>query len=499
MNGKGLAILALLVVVTFVAADGYHIIGYPPRSIHAWRQSDCIAYAEVYYQNGNALLQPAQYYLGGKDGKVASEFPILYYLAAQICKLTGFKYWVLRSITFLCYLLGLYYLYRIVCLWISDTLTSIFPVIILATSPFYYYYGLNFLPNVPAISCSFIGLYYLLLYERSSKAKDIFIATAIIVLATLLKPTDGGLLWLAYMGVKLVQWIQGRINKKHLAPLAISALLILASMYAWYKYVAWYNDLYGNHINLQSIFPIWRMEEGSILYTINVRMLQVWFSSYHNKVLIFLLAGFIIWGFIKWRSLDRFLRTLTLFLVLGATAYNMLWYNAFGDHDYYQLLNVLPATFLAITLAEWYSRKALPLATTTVKTIMATALCLLIATGIAHNAVVQHERYTDKTLVYINQDVYEVGPYLRQWGIGPKDIVVSVPDNTTNMSLIAFGNPGYGAKLINADYNMPYFLAHGARYMIVTDSNYLKDPAYAPYTSKPVGHYKGILAFYIGQ
>ena len=130
-NNKYAGILLLCIVAfAFVAGDGIRILQYPPRSFHTFRQSDCLAYTKTYYQHNTGFFSPACYNLLGKDGRVVSEFPVLYYLSAKLCQLFGFQYWIIRGLTVLCYLAGLYYLFLCVRMWIKRTIPSLFPVVI---------------------------------------------------------------------------------------------------------------------------------------------------------------------------------------------------------------------------------------------------------------------------------------------------------------------------------------------------------------------------------
>src|SRR5690606_34984915 len=127
--------------------NSWNVLNLHPASVHQWRQSDCAAYVKTFYRNETGLLTPGTYNLAGTHGRVASEFPIIYYVAAKIQTLTGEHYWVVRGLTFLCYTIGLIALLGCISKWIPKRFYAAFSVIILATSPYYYYYALNFLPN----------------------------------------------------------------------------------------------------------------------------------------------------------------------------------------------------------------------------------------------------------------------------------------------------------------------------------------------------------------
>ena len=486
------SIIFLLLAISFFFADGLNVISYPPKSIHQFRQSDCLAYAKTYYQHNTGLLSPANYNLLGKDGKTASEFPIIYFIVGKISKVIGFHYWVFRGFDFLIYITGLFFLFKCIRIWILDPYLAIFPVVILATTPYYYYYALNFLPNVPAISCSFIALYYMLVYEREQKTKQIVGATFFFVIATLLKPTDGGIIWLAYVLTSCTRYFFDK--RPRLLPIFISAAIIASSIMVWYKYVDWYNNQNGNHINLQGIYPWWDMAPTDILWTFLQKIFDYWLKSYQQLYVLYLLIAMMGVFRVKIMAVNKFLRVFTLYVMAGTIMYSVLWFKAFGDHDYYQLALTIPAVFISISFIDLVA-KYLP-RSTLAKAGVYIGLLSVIVISITHNVRQQRFRYTERLNVNCNDDIYGVESYLRQIGITKDDIVYSVPDGSPNITLAAFGNMGYTSDLFGPNnYKAADCIKNGAKFMIVTDSIYLHKPEYIPYMKKQIGNYKGIYIF----
>lgn len=489
-------VLAIVISLNFLVADGLDVITYPPRSIHQWRQSDCVAYAKTYYYRHSSFLAPATYNLAGRDGRVVSEFPIIYYLSAKLFLLFGFHYSIIRGLTFLCYFVGLFYLFGCVRFWIKRPLPALFSVVVLATAPFFYYYALNFLPNVPAISISFVGLYYLFRYQVSGHLKFLWIGTLLFIISALLKPTDGALVWFAWLGVVVVNIVFKKNALKfkvRLFPVYVSGVFILGSILGWYEFDIWYNNTYGNNYNLLGIYPIWDMSRREILHTLHM-MVTTWLAAYQQLVILLLLVCFLIIYVIKWRKLNPLLRLFTLFLLLGAFVYDILWFKAFAEHDYYQLVNVVPPVFVFVTVFEYYEDKVIYQIQSTYRNVISIAFLLLIVSGIGHNRNIQHNRYTNSAYVNINPAIFEVEPYLRKIGIRPTDIVISIPDMSPNTSLAAMNNPGYTASFKNP-VDITQLQKHGASYLIVNDSSYLGDPLYKPYLSILFGKYKNIYIY----
>ncbi len=483
-------ILILLIAVSFICADGLRVINYPPKAVHQWRQSDCMAYAKTYYQKGTGLFTPSTYNLAGREGRVVSEFPIIYFIGGQLFKVFGIHYLILRGLTFICFLLGLFYLYRFMGLWMKHSLITLFPIIILATSPFYYYYALNFLPNVPAISFSFAGLYYLVCYLRGGSTRQLIIGTLFVILATLLKPTDGGLLWVAYLGVCFFQFLQGKIKAKRAIAVAVSAMLISASIVGWYFYGEWYNGVNGNHENLQSIYPIWQMDHKYAVYVWKERILDFWSASYQQRTVLYFMVVLAVIYLVRLRVLHPFLRLITFLTFLGTIVYDILWYKAFSDHDYYLLVNIFPCILLLITVTEWFTNRLVPTISKKVIAGVGALLAVLVAISIYHNTKIQDERYHKPIFQYMNPDIYSAEPFLRQLGIKSTDVIVSVPDPSPNITLAAYGTQGYTESLSDEYFNINLYIKVGAKYLVICDSTYLNKPLYAPHTKKLMGKFR---------
>ncbi len=488
-------IFLLLIVFLFVAADGIRIIQLPPRTTHLWRQSDCIAYTKTYYQRNSGFFEPSCYNLIGQGGRVVSEFPILYYLSAKLCRLFGYHYWIIRGVTSLVYLLGLFYVLLLSRQWIKNTILSFFPVVVLASTPVYFYYAINYLPNVPAISLSFAGLYHLLAWRRNGSWGQLVLSTLYFAVATLLKPTDGGLVWLAATATLLLERHDISLNNTWRKKLLLfcSAALIAAANIWWFMFVKEYDEYNHNGINLQGIYPIWELRQHSIIETFMSRIVESGRDVFQHYLLHLLMFFMIIVYFVKWKRLDRFLRVFTLWTIIGTWIYTPLWYAAFHIHDYYQLIYTVWITFLCITFLNYYTVHVLPKQKKVVVYITYLFWGALATVSIYHNQTIQLERYADKNMGVVNPAIYDIEPYLRKIGIKETDSVLSVPDNSPNITLAFYGNPGYTSDLFDVNkFGIGPAKAIGIHYMIILDDAHKHDPVYEPYTKKKLGEFGGI-------
>jgi hypothetical protein len=485
----------VLLALVFLTANSWEILNEPPRSVHQWRQSDGAAQVKTFFRTDANIFTPATFNLAGENGRVASEFPIIYYLAARIQRVVGEEYWVVRGLSFLCYLAGLMALWACLKRWIPNPFLALFPTAILATSPYFYYYALNFLPNVPAICFSFIGFYFFFRHTDTARILPLSLSTLFFALAVTLKPTDGGILWLACLGAWAVQsfgkFKAGKLNKIALLPVFASALLVGLCLLAWVKYVNAYNDLNGNHQNLINILPYWEMDDGLFKYTLG-RVQTEWSHVFQHKIINILLVMAFVAFFFLWKRLDNFLRWLTLFLFIGLACYSALWFKAFTDHDYYQLINVVPFVFLIITMLEFGIRVVLPITPDAFKKLGYVLMFLGVLGSFYHNRNVQKERYSDPRHATFNANMFKIEPYLLSIGVTTTDTVICVPDPSGNISLNAINRYGHTEAY---NYHVATYKGMGADYLIVSDTAYLTKPLYQPYIQKKVGQFENISVF----
>jgi hypothetical protein len=504
-----LSVFALFVLL-FLTTKSYHIIDSKPLSIHAWRQSDCAAQAINYYQNGVGLFEPQTMTHTGKDGHAASEFPILYYVTGKLYHLFGVHEAILRSINLLFFVVGLYFLFLLCKRFLYDNLLlAMFPVVIMATAPFYYYYANNFLPNVPAISLSLMAWHYFVRYLDTAKIKYFAVVAAAMTLAGLLKISDiiSLVAMLGLLGLVLIDRLDLPDGAKTdtLKPLIKRQLLpqmgLLAFTFgtnaAWYLYARAFNAANHTGQNLLGIYPIWDMPKSAIKYTLH-QMTTFWVNSYQHPVIVVAMLLGTILLFAKWRTMHHFLRITTLLLLLGCVMYSILWFKAFDVHDYYVLTNVIYFPFIALTVTEYAQRKSW-FATTKIKYVAWGIVAILATIGVWNNARVQQFRYF-KIKPPVNPALMEIQPYLRAIGIKRTDIVVSVPDNSPNTSLYYMNNPGFTECFNADDYNIWWFRSgEGAKYLIINDAAYLQKPLYQPFLRKKIGEYKGVYVFDIRE
>ena len=101
-----------------------------------------------------------------------------------------------------------------------------------------------------------------------------------------------------------------------------------------------------------------------------------------------------------------------------------------------------------------------------------------------------HWQYNEKGVA-----LESIKPYLRSIGIKKEDLVVSLPDQSPNISLFFMDQKGF----TNLDYydksfgeKTSIYKSLGAKYLIISDPSLLQDSTLIPLLSNKIGEYKNV-------
>lgn len=471
--------LAIAVAIAVWAYDLPQWLTAPPRSVHVWRQTDGASYALNYYQNDRPLLQPQVHHRFAKEGSTASEFPIIYYTAAQLYRWFGFHDYYIRWIGGSLLLLALFILP--LAITHLPPLWRLLPSLMLLTSPLIVYYGPNYLPDVPAFAMALVGLVAFVRYTARPTARYYWLMLVCMTLAALLK-ISAAVYFMAILGYLLWQW--WRKQQKLPLTLLIGTLTSLGIIISWVVYVDYYNTLGGYTGNLQGFYGIWEAD-AALRAFIWQRLWSLWRLS---------VGGVIFWVFTLtslllviryYRRLPQWLAVVFPLTALAAVFYFLGWFKAFADHDYYliPLYNLLAVVWLG---ACYIIATLLP---ANVLRYSQLAVVVLFVAGIYHTQQRMTYRDTDPAWNAMPAAGYwTVAPYARSIGIARTDLVY-VHHVSTNIPLYFLNNPGftdiYGMNAQKA-------IEQGADYIILHDTTLLNTPEFAPFKGKQIGAYKGI-------
>lgn len=507
-------------------ASGY--LDGPPRGVHQWRQTDCASQALNYHQNGVSFWTPQEHNRTGYGGFSASEFPLVYWSVAQLYGWFGAEERVFRLFQLGLSLLGLAFLYAIGLYWGLPRPAALVPVWLLGSAPAYFYYGMHFLPNVPAIGLSFMGWYGLfrLWGVRGVEGAADSAATPRIWpwmllsglgfgLATLLKVSDGMGFVAAVLVValahsplaSLLRLRAARLPRRARWPALAIGMILVAAAVGWSLYTVAFNRAHDTQLSLLGILPIWIVDADQIAAIgrrfrgeWNAHLFHPWSWWAMGIGLVLFLAGY--------RRLDPRLRTIALLLILGSIGYLLLWFDPLYHHDYYMLSPFVAPVFVLLAVLEWLFRKpdkGLPeagpgsvLGHSHHRQGRFLALLLLVPAalwGIAtarHNAWFQEHR--NRAAIYENVPgaFYRLEQHLRALGIDRHQRIISAGDITRNVSLYLINNPGWTDVYNERIIDLEEMRRDGAQYWIVSDTAVLSLDKYGAGPGPLIDTFEGL-------
>lgn len=97
--------------------------------------------------------------------------------------------------------------------------------------------------------------------------------------------------------------------------------------------------------------------------------------------------------------------------------------------------------------------------------------------------------YTEKA-----KALEDIKPYLVKIGIQQEDRVISLPDQSFNITLYSMNQPGWTDYGLDKN-NLKRYIARGAKYLILNDTTLKREDYLKPYLLEKVGSYKNIEIF----
>ncbi len=498
--------------------NSYSIIFKTTYSIHQWRQADCLSITDSYYEDNAPFTEPHIHWIGkNNDNKTISEFPLIYYSVAQIWKITGKKEFIFRLIDLSIVILALFLLFRVLLSLIGDPFWAILIPIFLYTSQILVYYANNFLMNAPAFGIMLIAWFFFWKFNIQKRNIYIIISMLLFLLAGLLKIT-ALISFVAILIISLAKLIHFPYFKKikiHTNLIYyLSFSIVLIGIPIWYNYTRHYNNIHLPYIFLQDIFPIWELspeKQSFIWHTLTHDLLPKYFNI---KALYVLLFGFI-FTIIDYKKASKFWVSLGILVILGSISYIILWYQAFDVHDYY-LTNLLVVVIVLAIGIIVHLKNNYPaiLNNKIIKYSIAVLVIVIIYDTLINNRVkYKADDYFVINSPFFNKDrkkdwdyyhshykthfkaLNELEPVFKEIGIKKSDTVVSLPDNSINISLYLMdrnGFTGYGYNSIPDSIKLEYFRSRGAKYLILNDTNFSSTSWINQLSDKKIRTYKNV-------
>ncbi|PBQ31615.1 hypothetical protein CNR22_07485 [Sphingobacteriaceae bacterium] len=508
-------VLLLFVVCLFFLNFYSKTLFYRPGSIHQWRQTDCLSIAKNYYEEGMHFFSPKIHYQGPVDGKAVSEFPILNYTAAGLWKIFGEHEFIYRLLEYFIFLAAIFLLFNTMLRFYRSELLAFFTAGFFLTSPLLTYYSLNFIADVPALSIGIICYCLFFRFYTTKELKFFYLALIFGTLAVLMKASAligiSVLLFFSLIDIFRLNKIFGseRLFEKRTVPL-ISIILAVTSVFAWYRFALAYNDNNSNNIFLLTVLPFWEMEEDQLIYNLKILFNNL-FPIFLNKPMFFLFMTLVIYVIAKFKRLNSLLKASFIFSGLFFIFYLLFFFQVFSVHDYYlNNLMIFPViTFLCfadiVSQTEFLEIN---------KAFIRLFVISVLAFNSLHAAAIYRMRTVeDDKLTYwfpfISEDegklakylfwIYgndikkleELTPALRSHGIKREDFVLSIPDQSFDISLYFMDQKGFTISrdhLMNDSTVADRFLKKNIKYLVISDTTLKRQIAF----KRIAGHFESL-------
>ena len=496
------SLLFVLISLVYSYPEVFH---YTPRSTHQWRQTDSASAALSYYRDGLNFFRPRMHFVMGGEGYVtgAGEAPVFYYFVALFYSIFGPYEGIFRLLSLLTFLLGLYLVGKIIKAETQDCFMALFALAILFCSPIVAFYAFNFVPNIPAQGIAMVGIWYFYLYAKRQKIRFFYWSMLFYALAGLIKISalmSLGVI-LGIYGLELLGLFKFGGNRRRIFQNRFKVLpgflLVIAAVLLWKWWADQYNIEHQTSYFLSKTRPIWSVDvvDREIIWK---RMLDKWYTSFFEDYLFHALT--ILGGLLLLLPSKRnVLAYLSLWLIaLGCTSFFLLWYRQFDHHDYYFLeMVLLPLAILTYftLLLRQYAPKVLR------HWGFRLALVALLAYNLHYSKEVYDYRYQDDSvfLRHFNPVLYknrEIQAFLKNLGIEYPDKIVSAPDQSPNNSLYVYNLIGWTELYLGRTMyakKVKEFARKGAKYLIISDSEYLKSKDLQSVLKKPIGNFENAI------
>lgn len=502
----------ILVVMSVIYYDG--ILDKGPTGAHGWRQADSVSLTQN-YEEGAPFLEPQMHILLADNyttGKSAGEFPIMYYTVGKIWQVFGQSYLSYRLFYLVIFLVSLFLLYKATLLVLQDWVWAAFITLLTFCSPNFVAYATSFITDGPSVCFTFIGLFFITKYGISRSLKWFYFGMAFFALAGLIK-VSSLIAFFFLLFIFLIERfpVKSLGNRKLFArPLAegIGFLAVLGSIFAWYAYAEYYNNIHGFRYTFNGIYPFWAQDEHLDVIVAGIK--DYTSENFFSRAILFALLFLWFFNLFLRKHINFLAYTASLIVGIGCLAYFTLWFPLLKNHNYYWviLVIILPAVFIPFALFVKNSNAlifkgkltrvflGLFLLFNIAYSVSVVKLVLKGHTGlyplIGNNTFISEMKYS----VWNEDDHWrrfeKMRPYLLEIGVEPDDKVISIPDPSFNVSLAYANRRGWtNCTYLDAD-DINMLIGKGAKYLFVSDDGVLKEDFIQPFLTDEIGVFKDI-------
>lgn len=496
----------LLFVFTLLIISFYYnyhnILTMRPVGIHQWRNTISAAYAQNYYHEGD-FFHPRTHGLLAEEGTsdvAVSEFPVMYFVIAQLYKLFGFNEAIYRLVNVLIGFAGLFFLYLFCRKNLGNHLLSFVIPLFVFTSPVYVFYTNNFITDATALSLALIGLYYLGQYYHKQDPENFGWFLFWLAMAGLFK-TPSLLIYFAVLAILVIQHIFKRLEmlpNRHLQRNYVWFLLSFIIIAAWYTYAKIYTDAHGGGVSAVEIRPFWIISNKTIALTLEAMKMRFLNGNYHQPVFLVITLLLIVLNIIFIRRYNRFYSLLLLFTFFGGISFTVLFFRSMRHHDYYQINNLMIVVLAFISLGFFIKKnKHHWFKSYWFNGILVAGTVFLIVECKKFIDV----RYSDYHHYASSKNIYRYGNirgYLDSLSISRYDTVYVTPDHSLGINLYLMDQKGYTDVMVpkgDIKKKIEYVKEKSANYVIVGDTSEVNIDLITPELARKIGEKNGVFIF----
>lgn len=223
-------------LVAFFLLRLFSITSPPLEVSHNWRQTTVTMVARNFMETDNNILYPRIDIAGEKPGITGMEFPVLNYLIYFTSLIFGYDHWYGRLINLIVSTIGIWFFYRLIKKYFSET-TAFYSAFILILSV-WFTYSRKIMPDTFSVSLATIGFYYATqFFDFKPKVKFLLGYFLFMLLGVLSKlPT-------AYLLILFAPFIFNKniaLNRKVIFISSSLLILIISSIY-YFRWVPFLN------------------------------------------------------------------------------------------------------------------------------------------------------------------------------------------------------------------------------------------------------------------
>ncbi len=477
-----------------------------PQSVHMWRQADSASFTWHFYSSTWNLFTPKiNNVLANGEGKVAIEFPILYWLGGMLYRVFGPTPIIPRMINIGVVMIGLFGFYRLTWRTVKDRFWAIVTPLFLFTSPVLVFYTNNFLPDAPALGLNLLGWAYFVRYLQEKKTSLGVWALVFQALATLVKASAGislvtmiGLWFMEWAGwVKWNKETEEKTFTQNPGKVLGIVVLTMALIVGWYEYASYYSTQWKAEHWSPLIMPIYKTPANEWIYTITLMFtekLPVLFLPI-THLFLWILMGRALGTGGRIHPMGYAILSLT---ALGSIIYLSIFFGLIKVHDYYYIATLAPVAALLWFNAAWMKEKASGAFHSPVLRFLVAGFLFW---NLYHAKMEMQWRYNDKPL-HQKADAALYDPklpaYLDSIGITDNYRILSLPDPSPNITLYLMRRHGwssYGIGSATPENLASLIKGHEADFLVITDPALAQNPAVQEVLPPQIGQFGNVTMY----